>query len=338
MSASFQRTFWLGTLAVMALCEGLLADGEPMRPIEYSAPKETRGLGTSGSLLPGHSPLDQLESDLNNPLKAPLSGNSLGGMIMATPPPVPPPAVENPKLKQLIQKQEDWMFLNSDEVFSIKSPDDQYKPEELTPDGRKRSSLRPMERRILDIFSGNNLAQTNVTGAGTAFGSSPFDGNNNDPAALSPVEKSIRRAFGLDTSGSAGRASVDAANFFGFNNGYKPPAKLSDAELQRAEDFKKILDFNNTRPDVTAPLADSPFASPYVDSSFYDPPKPTAPVLTPTPSAAANGNSLNGSLSENTVTTPWWSPATQPTPPTPPPARAMPAPVSPFMNIPRRNF
>lgn len=343
MIISLQRAFLLGTLLAVVAAGASAADSSWGRPIEYSEPRDDHGKINPDSLSPGRTRLDQLESDLNSPFKSLQSGSSLDGLMMTAPRPLPPPAVQSPKVKALINQKRDSIFLKPEEIYSLKAFEDQYKAPELTPDGRKMDDLRPMERRMLEALDANQTPfSTSPDNANNYPGYNPYNGKTvlgSDPTgAGSTFERSLRSLFGTDTGLSADRSiSRDAADFFGLNNnGFKPATKPTTSELQRRDAFMQIVNPNYTAPVAGAAPVNGGFSTPYVDSSFYDPPKMEAPKAVVAP-AQPLGGGLNGStLGSGAV--PSWSPSY--TPP-PPPVRVSPAPqvpTSPFMSIPRRTF
>jgi hypothetical protein len=94
------------------------------------------------------------------------------------------------------------------------------------------------------------------------------------------------------------------------------------------EEFKQILDFSGTEGGTRA---EGGYSTPYVDSSFYDPPKQAMPA----PATPALGGTLNGGTLGSGGSAAW----SQPMAPTPPPKPQPPAPApSPFMPIPRNNL
>jgi hypothetical protein len=341
-----QRAFLLGTMLAVATTEAFAADSSWGRPIEYSEPRDNHVKLDPGSLSPGNTRLDQLESDLNSPFKSFRSGNSLDGLMMTAPRPLPPPAVQSPKSKALINQKRDSIFLKPEEIYSLKSFEDQYKAPELTPDGRKMDDLRPMERRMLESLDANQTPfSTGPDNAYSSPGYNPYNGKSvpvGDSATSgtgNAFDRGLRSLLGTDTDSSADRSiSRDAADFFGLNNNaFKPATKLTESELQRRDAFMQIVNPNYTAPVAGATPGSGGFATPYVDSSFYDPPKMEAPkpVITPQPTPPLGGG-LNGSALGTGSTPSWSSPYTPP-----PPVRVNPTPpvsASPFMSIPRRTF
>jgi len=342
MFASFQRTLWIGLLAATASVGPVLAEGVKGRPIEYSTPRQERDQSEPAALVPGQTRLDQWESELNNPFKSLLPGKSLDGMIMPTPLPLPPSSVPMPRSRD--NNKRDWMFQTPEEMFAIQTLEDKYKAPELTADGRNRKDVRPMERAYMDALDATwSAMRTNGSGQVQSsdfiggyrpggFGGTPNPTPGNSlPGSMNQAEESIRRAFGMDP-GTDGSRPTDATDFFKFNNQFTAPNKPTDSEIQRAAQYRQILDFNNPLSDSSVPNApgvSSPFSSPYVDSSFFELPQRAAPMP-----AATLGGDLSGSTLSGAVLPAWSPPVASPDPA---PITAAPT-TSPFFTSPRRNF
>lgn len=336
-----QRTLWLGAL-LGASAGGLLAADVPRgRPIEFSEPRDERGVTNVQSLMPGRTTLlDQLEADINRPFRSIIPGNSLDGAIMTVPQTVPPPTLPSARARELMNRKRDQMYLTPEEMYLPKTLEETYKAPELTPDGRNVNSLRPMERQILRSFNADRpkLATNQMnTILGPGYDNTD-SGTFPNPNGLSPsfgtvnnsLEKNLRKALGMDNESASTRIrdARDSRELFGLGESFKTNPKLTPSELQRRDAFMQIHNPNYVAPVAGAVSGAGLFSTPYVDSSFYDPPKPVAP-----PPAATFPGSYDSPASSATPYTPSYVPPPPPAQPAP-----TPAPVSPFMNVPRRNF
>ena len=337
-TTSLQRILWLGAILGAATGGLLAADGPPRgRPIEFSEPRDERGTTNAPSLMPSHTTLiDRMEADINHPFRAMVPGNSLNGMIMTDPQPMPLPARPSARVRDIKNRKQDKMYLTTEEMFEPKSLEDAYKGPELTPDGRDVNSLRPLERQMMRSFNADRSRQlTNQAGPIQGPGYSRTDGglfvnpNGSKPSfgTISPVENKWRKTFGSDIESATARAREmrDSHEFFGLGAALKPAPKLTTSELQSRDAFMQMVDGNYT-PSVGGTAPSGGLFSP--DSSFYDPPKPVVAPPLPTTFPGSYGNPANSA----TPYTPSYVP--------PAPVQAPPptAPVSPFMNLPRRNY
>jgi len=338
---SCPSTFSLSLGILLAACSGgaLFAEDQSVRPIEFSGPSAQDGTAAPGTLVPGQTRMRQWESEVNRPLQGLTPGNTLDGMMLNSPLPMPPPSVTSSHPRGDEDKTRDWMFRTPEELFGIKSVEDKYKAPELTPDGRNRETLRPMVRAYLDAAeaarnpaAANSTVQTLETTYGSGINPElpGLDSALPFSAPANPFGNELQKALGWEANPGVSK-NTDATDFFKFNNGYKAPDKPTAAELQRVEELKRLYDFNNTLPETATSGSDPMFSSPYVDKAFWDPPQPAFPSTT---ASTLNGG-LNGA-SLGSATTPAWTP---PTPsPAPEASRSVSTPASPFMNIPRRNF
>ena len=124
------------------------------RPIQFSEPRSDKVNTNLARLNQGLSRLDRLESELSRPFDFITPGNSMQGGFITAPLPTPPPAVNNPRVKELIDRKRDLPFMTQEEVFRVESPEDKFKAPELTQDGRDRNTLR----RILISASAGSSA------------------------------------------------------------------------------------------------------------------------------------------------------------------------------------
>ena len=331
VTTSLQRILWLGTLLGVAAGALFAADPPRGRPIEFSEPRDERDATNVPSLMPGHTTLlDQLESDINRPFKSMIPGNSLNGAMMTDPRPMPPPAAPSVRVRELMNRKRD-LYLTPDEMYSTKPLEDAYKAPELTPDGRKVNSLSGLEREIYRTFNpARSALPTNRANTILGPGYNHSDGSvfpspgggRSAFATANPLENALRRSLGMGGDSGADRAREmrDGRELFGLGEGSRSGQKLTPSERQHRDAFMQIYNPNYSPSASGATPSGGLFAP---DSSFYDPPKLTVVA----PAAAYPANSA-------TPYTPNYIP-----PPAPPvPTTPAPAPVSPFMNIPRRNY
>ena len=194
-----------------------------------------------------------------------------------------------------------------------------------------------MERQMMKTLDADrSRLATNQMNAILGPGYGNNDGAFSNPNGVNPSFGTVnsldrmRKFFGMDNDSSRAREARDSRELFGLGEGLKENTKLTPSEIiQHRDSLMQLHNPNYVAPvDGVAPGAGM-FSTPYVDSSFYDPPKPVAPP----PSTALSG-SFGSAANSATPYTPSYVPAPAPVqPPTPPRA-----PVSPFMNGPRRDF
>ena len=274
---------------------------------------------SEGGICPEHNvPGD--ECGICNPEKiAGLKpGESLPDLMLTAPQPpaVPPPS---PRARPATKRPDNYL-LPPEELY-LPTLEENFKPPQLTEDGRDVKSLSPMERALRDSYDrSRNPLLTNQPGFGPGRGG--LLGGN--PILRPAQPNAFQRTLGTEADSSAAklREAMEAREMFGLGGGFGGP-KLTPLELQRRNQMMELYNPNYTRPEPGALPAPGVFSTPYVDSSFYDPPK--AAAVAPAPAPVAVAPTVN------------FSPAFAP-PPEPSRAAALPAPATPFVTVPRRNF
>lgn len=314
-------------LAALATGTDAWTQGQPGRQIEYAEPEEENGRNTA--LNPSQSRLGILENELNRPFQNFSPGRSLDGMILSSPPPVPPPSPRSSREQDINNKRWEWMYRSAEELMSVESPDKKYRTPELTPDGRDRSKLRPMERAYYDaLYSDAASAATNqFYGGSSPFLPNAFSGTTPGfstlPGSLNPADGILQRNLRMDPGVTTPR-STDATDFSSFGRDSGLPAKPSQAQIDRANQFRELYNFSGSPLPSASPSSSYIHTSPYANRSYFDAPKPQITMPTPTLNSTLSGSAL-GSPS---------SPATAYTTPASQPVRSA-TPSSPFMNITR---
>jgi hypothetical protein len=300
------------------------------RQIQFSEPRSERVNTNLNRLGQGLSGLDRLESDLNKPFQFMTPGDSMKGRFLNAPLPVPPPAVNSSRVKELIDRKRDYPFMSSEELFQVPDPTERFKAPELTSDGRDRKSLRPMERALLDEANATALTIPSPTDKLNRMSGNPFSSSGQTmPGTLNGnmgnFDRELKNLLGMENSSGLDNAASRpvGGDFFSYGENSLPTgSRRTPSQIQRIEEFKKLYDFNNTLPSSTTPSDVSKYANPYVDRSFYD--------LSAKPAAAAANSGLTGrSIAES---------APVYTPPPVAPVQVYTPPPSAFPSVPKMNF
>jgi hypothetical protein len=325
------RSLTVTWLAVLAVGSVAWSQGVASRPIQFSGPKKESSDDTT--LNPNQSRLGMLENELNRPFQNITPGRSLDGVMLNTPLPAPPPATRNSRDRNMNNKRWEWMYRSSEEMMSVESIEDRYKQPELTPDGRDRSKLRPMERAYFDAM--HSGAATNQFGAGpnAAYNSSlpgAFGGTalGTSPDSFNSVESMWQRSM-QTSSGVTAPRTTDATDFSAFGRNSGSPTRPTDAQIRRAEQFMEIYNFSGTPMPESSPGSSHIYISPYVNRSFFDLSKPQPTTAAPALSSSVGSASLG--MPGPAPGIPSYSP------PASGPSRSA-APASPFMNVTRGGF
>jgi hypothetical protein len=154
-------TLALGGLLVCNAQQG--GSGRP-RPIEFSAPRNSQ---VTTNLQPGMSRPDslrQLEEDSFKPMQPLAPQSSLDGVVVLPTRPAANPAIQNKRVKEMLERRKNWVFLGPEELIGGPTVDGILKGPALGSDGREQKELpaleRYYERQAAKRSTANNPAQS----------------------------------------------------------------------------------------------------------------------------------------------------------------------------------
>jgi hypothetical protein len=116
------------------------------RPIEFSVPKSGEISTNLHELTSKKDSLKQLEEDLYKPLESFRPESSLDGVIV--PPPRSPsaPPIQSKRVKELLERRKNWVFMSPEDLVSSPSAEDVLKTPQIGPDGQEKRELPPLVR------------------------------------------------------------------------------------------------------------------------------------------------------------------------------------------------
>jgi hypothetical protein len=116
------------------------------RPIEFSLPKSDEVTNNLHELTSKKDSLKQLEEDLYKPLESFRPESSLDGVIV--PPPRTPsaPPIQSKRVKELLERRKNWVFMSPEDLVSAPSAEDVLKAPQVGPDGQEKKELPSLER------------------------------------------------------------------------------------------------------------------------------------------------------------------------------------------------
>jgi hypothetical protein len=349
-------------LALMILAVSLLGLGAeepaPSRPtpIIFSAPQSDTVSSNLNQIGTRRSPLTDLESGLKKPFEIFESGRSSSGVRPASRDMryVPPaPVLNNKKLKDLLDKRAEEMYLRSEDVETALTRDDLLKSDEdaLDPSGKRLKT--PLDR-YYDRIDRMKLAPTNQTTRSLEFFGDKTGLEEKDSlkpklsGGLFDNELSASaRALGQMSNSSSGGGLLSSENpkprsfgdIFGLGpvETSQPTARVRESRL---DEFKRMLDGPGygSRNDFNA-------TPPPSASTSYQPPKPlvgvSSPIFSATPPVVPGGSHAStpgfvGSIGMPAGVPDYALGASSLTPATPA-KQAKPLPP-PTFNVPRRRF
>ena len=316
---TFRRSSPQICLGAAALAVGglLVCNAQPQakqggRPIVFSVP---RGEAVSTNLQQLMSQPDDLKQWQEELYKPPLSlepESSLDGVVEFPARPAATSAVQNKRVKDLLERRKNWVFMSPEDLLAAPTVDEILKAPELGPDGQEQKELPAMQRfykRLATKRSAtDNLLQPKTD---ELFGSpgqskTPDDLAVHDdsslPSGLRETAQALQKLFEPGSSDSPFVQGAEHGNLydtFGLGNNTLSKEQI-EAHKKFMDDYRTVLDPTWHPPAVAAPgdplatLADtaSPSAKPPVRLPGLPgttPPRgldAQADILNPTPGPA----------------------------------------------------
>ncbi|MFO1513634.1 MAG: hypothetical protein U1F83_12065 [Verrucomicrobiota bacterium] len=358
MNARLQHYLVLAVVVSVASLTGARAE-EPARsaatPIIFSAPRSDTVSSNLNQIGAKSSPLLDLESGLTKPFEIfdTKSSRSLrpASKDMRYVPPAP--VLSNKKLKDLLDKRAEEMYLTREDNETALTREDLLKSDEdpLDPSGKRLKT--PLDR-YYDRIDRMKLGPTNQTPQGLELFGNKTGPDDKDElkskpygglfaSELSPTARSLERMSNGSSGGGFLSSEKAKDRSFGDIFGLGPvesSKSVTGTRESRLDEFKRLLDGPGygSRGDfnVTPPAA---------ASSSLQAPKPVggvpSPVFSATPPPLAGGGHANSPGFAGTVGTPVGVPdfavGTPSLTPTAPVQKPKPLPP-PTFNVPRRRF
>ena len=243
---------WLALLASVAVCHAQ-TDGKTThgRELELTEPMAKEAI-TNLNQLSGHSSLRQLEDDLTKSLQPLAPKGSLDG-VMAPQylPPPPRQIIRSQKLKDELEKRQNWMFLSPDDLLPGVDDADLLKLQDATDaTGKKKSPLEQFYDRLERERKGGTKSKL-VSDDDPLSTKDPFhdDSESMDDSKLpggvrdsaQNLRKLLNQQNGLGTYGEAdGRGSL--SDLFGLGVNKLPTKEEIEKHKAYMDEFRKLLD------------------------------------------------------------------------------------------------
>jgi hypothetical protein len=116
------------------------------RPIEFSLPKSDEVTTNLHELTSKKDSLKQLEEDLYKPLETFSPKSSLDGVVIPPPRTASAPPIQSKRVKELLERRKNWVFMNPEDLIGAPSADDVFKTPQVGPDGQEKKELPPLVR------------------------------------------------------------------------------------------------------------------------------------------------------------------------------------------------
>ena len=336
------------------------------RKIEFSDPGSGAVASNLNAIATGKTPFPSLENELKKPNEMFQPGSSLQGIGGPMIQRAPASAVNSKKLKELLEKRQDWQFLDVEDYQSEQTIEDMLGIPEYGPTGELKEEKSPLER-YYERLDRANAPVTNRTRNDSSFsmelGFAKKNGRGlqelnlnkkeNEPGGIAEVEDPLKQLLRGNPGNPLFPDKTKPTGFsavFGQPEAWKPETPdATRAHAVRLEEFKRILDTHTLPSLPSSSISGIPPFDPFKPSGSTTPafalprnfePTPAAPItpiaplrdsLSPLPTTVG---AIAGPLDLPVVPpgTPSLAPATPPLEPT----RTV-NPASDF-NIPKRRF
>jgi hypothetical protein len=287
----------LAGLMVTVGGEALLAQqqfGGGSRKIEFSDP---RGSGVASNLNQITSekavlPFLQEELDKSSEMFRPRS--SLQGIGPRPIPQAPPSEANSKRLRELLDKQREWPFLEPSDYQSEQTIEEIFGIPEYGPTGEVKEKKSPLERYYERLDRASNTATNRnrtdpLTGVVSVWGKPEDSGDNEfksfgteqEPTGALEMENPLQQLLrGGPGNGTLFRDSTKPPGFSDSTGNWTPESpEYSRAQAARLEEYRRLLDFPTLSPQATLPSSlPLPGVSPF--DAFKSPTAtPTAPIF-----------------------------------------------------------
>ncbi len=151
MSRGFLKFTWPTLLVGALFVAAPLAYGPESPPkrgqaILFSDPKSGVMASNAMQSATEKPALKNLPGDSKKSFEAFNSEDSLSGALMPMAQPAPPPMISSKRVKALIEKRKDWVFLSPEEIVGVQSAEDALQASEYDADGKEKGKAKPVQR------------------------------------------------------------------------------------------------------------------------------------------------------------------------------------------------
>ncbi len=162
---TFGRSSLLICLVAASLAMGglLVCDAQPSAPgagrrIEFSAPRRDGVTTNWHELMSNPESLKQLEEDSRNRLQPTVPESSLDGVVAPPNRPSATSAIQNKRLKEMLDRRRNWVFMSPEDFFGAPTVEGTLKSPSLRPDGKDAKEGPVLERYYDRLARGRSEA------------------------------------------------------------------------------------------------------------------------------------------------------------------------------------
>ena len=228
-------------LASPLACRGQSGGRQRGRPIEFSEPRGENVTTNLQELTSRKDGLKQLEEDLYAPLQSFTPRSSLEGVVAPPPRPVQPSAIQSKRIKELLEKRRNWVFMKPEDLISGPTVEQILKKPDYGPDGQEKKELPPLEAYYQRLVPKPLKVKPKGDEEDAVFGAPAKPGGANDSARNQPelpqsVAESAKNLQTLLAGSPLSDSDSSSSTSDPFRLGLKPPT------LEQQQDHKKLMD------------------------------------------------------------------------------------------------
>ena len=229
-------------LASPLVCYGQSGGRQRSRPIEFSAPRGETVTTNLHELTSPKDGLKQLEEDLYAPLQSFAPRSSLEGVVAPPPRPAPPSAIQSKRIKELLERRKNWVFMKPEDLLSGPTVEQILKAPEYGPDGQEKKELPPMEA-YYERLAPKPLKpkpkpeeDENLFSAARKPGGANAEPTRNETDLPRGVEESAQKLQSFLGESLFSESDASSASSDPFRLGVKPPT------TEQVQQHKKLMD------------------------------------------------------------------------------------------------
>jgi len=235
------------------------------RPIEFSAPRRDGVTTNWNQSMTKPDSLKQLEEDAFKPLQPAAPQSSLDGVVAFPPRPAATTAIQNNRVKEMLDRQKNWAFMSREEMFGSPTVEGILKGPPLRPDGKEQKDVPALERYYERLSAkeaaAKDPAQTrNEELYGSSSQKKPGDesGGQDDselPSTLKESAEALKKMVGQNDSDNPfvqGATHGSLADIFGLGDNTQSKEQIQDHK-KFLDDYHSVLDATWQPPAVAVP-------------------------------------------------------------------------------------
>jgi hypothetical protein len=296
------RRLWIGA-AALSVGAGLMcsaqAAGRPRgRTInEFPMPGSSEVTTNLQQLTSKKDGLKQLEEDLYRPLQSFAPKSSLDGVVARPPKPAVGPVIPNKRVKELLERRKDWVFMTPEDLLVVPTIEDILKAPKFGLDEQNKKDVPAVERFYQRLTAKRPELKNPLQPGGRDLLAQPTESKPGDdsaskeemslPSGLRESAEALNKLFDPASSDSPfarGAMHGSLSDTFGLGSKTLSPRQVQEHK-KFMDDYRLLVDPSWRPP--TASIPSSPLAILAEAAAPAAPPAASTPVLaSPAPRTA----------------------------------------------------